>query len=188
MNISSYVSEATSQLTQTPITSYPEIVWSYYVHYLWDYEPNSWVARIANFCRFLSILLCLPTLLLGLVDVSAYVIARTLGVIDDVKASTSDKVTQVQRPIIRVQHDDGDDSGESVQGVYEAPVFHDDDHLAAPEQPKEFFAEDNYNLKLSGVDIVSPAATRPSSPVIARKSLIEPETVTLRQRHQHLHE
>ncbi|KAF6763110.1 hypothetical protein DFP72DRAFT_523777 [Ephemerocybe angulata] len=171
MNLTSYISEASSQFSHTPVSSYPGLVWSYYLSYLWNYERDSWVARIANASRILAFLLCLPTLILALVDVSAYVIARTLGVVDDVKASTSDKVTQVQTPFIRVEGSDAAD------GTPEGEV-------SAPQHPKEFFATDN-NLKLSGVDILSPAATRPSSPVLARRKLSDVDT-TLRQRQQPL--
>jgi len=72
------------------MASVPQSLWKYYVDYLWCYEPNSWVARTANGARVLAILVALPIVILALLDIASYGIARTLGVIDDVKASTSD--------------------------------------------------------------------------------------------------
>jgi len=73
-----------------PIVSLPKLMWRYYLDYLWYYDPDSWVAKIANTAWVLAILVALPIVILGLLDISSYGIARTLGVIDDVKASTSD--------------------------------------------------------------------------------------------------
>ncbi|KAF4620626.1 hypothetical protein D9613_000439 [Agrocybe pediades] len=89
MNVSYY----TSQVTRIEPSSIPGTLWAYYLEYLWYYEPDSWVARIAYSFRVLAFLVALPFIVLGLVDISSYVIARTLGVVDDVKASTSDKAT-----------------------------------------------------------------------------------------------
>ncbi|EAU91025.2 hypothetical protein CC1G_03193 [Coprinopsis cinerea okayama7 len=180
MNVTQYISEVTSQVTQTSPSAYPGLVWTYYIRYLWNYEPESWVARIAYFFRVFAILLSLPTLLLGLLvrpmalirkflviyetsflqDIVSYGIARTLGVIDDVKASTSDKATVhivENAPSIRVEDTDSLAGGDSL-------------NQTPPSKPSEFFATDN-NVNLSGVDVLSPAASRPPSPTITRKSL-----------------
>jgi len=85
----------TSQVSPSAI---PGLLWAYYVQYLWNYDSDSWVARIAYSCRILAILVSLPLIILGLLDIASYGIARTLGVIDDVKASTSDKATIITPP------------------------------------------------------------------------------------------
>ena len=71
MGIFQNISEVTSHVYQTSPSAYPGLVWSFYIRYLWNYEPNSWVARISYFFRVLAILLSLPTLILGLL-VSCY--------------------------------------------------------------------------------------------------------------------
>ncbi|TFK23972.1 hypothetical protein FA15DRAFT_620166 [Coprinopsis marcescibilis] len=183
MNVTNYVSEFTARLSQTPPSAYPGLVWTSYIRYLWNYESDSWVARIAYFCRIFALLLSLPTIILGLLDIASYGIARTLGVIDDVKASTSDKSTVhlVNAPTIHVEAYDSTPSEGATS----------DDALN--EKPKEFFATDN-NLKLSGVDVFSPAASRPSSPTLSRKALhvdkpptvMEEEEYSLRHRTQQI--
>ncbi|KAJ2917748.1 hypothetical protein MD484_g2636, partial [Candolleomyces efflorescens] len=179
MNITSYVTDVTTHFTSIPPTSYPGLLWSSYTQYLWHYEPDSWVATIAYSSRVLAVLLCLPTIILGLLDISSYAIARTLGVVDDVKASTSDKVTatQVQAPTILVEastdsatDSDRDSLGGSTLLATPSSVESLLGEGPAPQHPKEFFATEN-NLKLSGVDVLSPAASRASSPVLARKKL-----------------
>lgn len=66
MNVTNYVSEITSQVSQVSPLAIPGIIWSYYVEYLWDYSPNSWVSTIAYCCRILSILISFPLILLAL--------------------------------------------------------------------------------------------------------------------------
>jgi len=84
MNMSSYVSVEVGSI---PLT--PQHLWGYYVRYLWNYEPTSWVARTALAVKVLAILLVLPLAILGMLDVSSYVVARTLGVVEVSKASTN---------------------------------------------------------------------------------------------------
>jgi len=66
----------------------PSYLWNFYLRYLWNYDSNSWVAAIAYAFRIWAIFAIFPTLVLGLLDVTSYVIARTLG---DPTASTSHK-------------------------------------------------------------------------------------------------
>lgn len=171
MNITSYVTDVTSTFSKVPPTAYPALLWSWYIEYLWNYESDSWVGRIAYASRAMAFVLCLPTLILGLLDVASYVIARTLGIVDDVKASTSDQVSQVQSPVVHIEPAE---SG-ARSTIREKPAFTVDsaseDNDGTP-QPQEFFATEK-NLKLSGVGILSPAATRPPSPVLMRKNLNE---------------
>ncbi|KAI0055162.1 hypothetical protein BV25DRAFT_1843152 [Artomyces pyxidatus] len=72
-------------MTMSPL-ELPAQLWRWYVDYLWNYERDSWVASTASTFRVLAILTILPGILLTLLDVTSYVIARTLG---DPTASTS---------------------------------------------------------------------------------------------------
>ncbi|KAI9572314.1 hypothetical protein HD554DRAFT_1669118 [Boletus coccyginus] len=80
----------------------PTRLWDVYVTYLWHYQPNSWVGRVVSTFRILAVVLVFPVVLLTLLDVTSYVIARTLGVVDDAKASTSDADTAADGPHISV--------------------------------------------------------------------------------------
>ncbi|KAG5648575.1 hypothetical protein DXG03_003186 [Asterophora parasitica] len=200
MNVSSYLLDISHQFTQHPPSSYPAILWDYYIRYLWDYEPNSWVARIASTCRILAILVSLPIIVLALLDstcvqdIASYGIARTLGVIDDVKASTSDTATLHQKdlspPSIRIDGSSPSQSGspssksdrkpgsaEHIDNKRPLPalsVEHDPLSYLGASQPQAFYASESDNLKLSGVGVFSPAASRPPSPILSRKTL-QPE-------------
>jgi len=66
MNITQYTSEFTAHISQVSPSLIPGTIWTYYVKYLWLYEPDSWVARIAYSCRVLAILVSLPIIILGL--------------------------------------------------------------------------------------------------------------------------
>ncbi|KAF5380480.1 hypothetical protein D9615_004558 [Tricholomella constricta] len=198
MNVSSYLLDFSHHFTQVPPSSYPAILWSYYIQYLWNYEPSSWVARIASTCRILAILVSLPIIVLALLDISSYGIARTLGVIDDVKASTSDIATLHQNPStpsIRVDESSASQSDSPFSDSDRepgSPIEH-NLHNKRPSgllqtlsenrnslsylgasQPQAFYASESDNLKLSGVGVFSPAASRPPSPVMTRKTL-QPE-------------
>ena len=63
MSLSFDTTEFTSQVSPSSI---PGLLWAYYVQYLWTYESDSWVARIAYSCRILAILVSLPIIILGL--------------------------------------------------------------------------------------------------------------------------
>ncbi|KAF8441672.1 hypothetical protein L210DRAFT_973172 [Boletus edulis BED1] len=94
----SSLSSSFGSLSSELVSSYsaltlPYRLWDAYVTYLWHYQPNSWVSRVASTFRILALVLVLPVVLLTLLDVTSYVIARTLGVVDDGKASTSDTDT-----------------------------------------------------------------------------------------------
>ncbi|PPQ68428.1 hypothetical protein CVT24_004849 [Panaeolus cyanescens] len=175
MNITQY----TDSLSHISPASIPATLWALYVEYLWNYESDSWVARIAYSCRILAFLISLPIIILGLLDIASYGIARTLGVIDDVKASTSDKVAVDIPPTIRVDAPDslsgdsldsswisdgfGSGSGSTSTGQLSA--------LSEATKPDVFYAEEDNNLKLSGVGVFSPAASQPPSPTISRHHL-----------------
>jgi len=181
MNFTQYISELTlvAHISHISPSSIPGTLWEYYVQYLWLYEPDSWVARIAYSCRVLAILVSLPIIILGLLDISSYGIARTLGVIDDVKASTSDKSTvAISTPSIQVI-DATSSSSESafsdsdldsmtdhkLHNRIRSPLSDSNDKLL-PSQPPVFYASEGNSLSLSGVGVFSPAASQPSSPTI----------------------
>ncbi|KAL4080267.1 hypothetical protein V8B97DRAFT_724401 [Scleroderma yunnanense] len=73
----------------------PHLLWGAYIEHLWNPQPGSWVGRTAATFRVLAFLVVLPVVILTLLDVTSYVIARTLGIVDDVKASTSDATGDV---------------------------------------------------------------------------------------------
>ena len=62
MNMFGYVSDQVS----LDFPGFPRLLWDRYVEYLWKYEHNSWVARIASTCRVLAILVSLPIVVLAL--------------------------------------------------------------------------------------------------------------------------
>ncbi len=66
MNVTSYVFEIASQITSTPPTAVPGIILNSYAKHLWNYEPNSWVAKIAYTFRVVAVICALPVVILGL--------------------------------------------------------------------------------------------------------------------------
>ncbi|THH20915.1 hypothetical protein EUX98_g8497 [Antrodiella citrinella] len=110
-------------------------------------------------------------------DVISYVIARTLGVIDDTKASTSE-----------IQNDNhvassttsttsaapfSDSNSESIPPI-RVQGENDDEDAAMSSPPSTYFhstMESAGNLKLSGVDMFSPAPSQPPSPTLSRRDL-----------------
>jgi len=123
--------------------------------------------------RVLAIICALPVVILGLLDIVSYGIARTLGIIDDVKASTSDKGIITARgeiPVIYVNGkrslSDSDSDHESTADDTEVEC---EGTLRAVSQPKAFYASESGGLKLAGADVFSPAISEPPSPTISRK-------------------
>lgn len=167
-----------TNITSTSLDSFPGLLWSYYIEYLWNYHPESGVARIASFFRILALVLILPILILSLLDVSSYVIARTLGIVDDVKASTSDRKTlhtMQPPPSIRVDSPevDGLVTASSKVEVQHGQGDLDRSRLSLDPDasPAEYFTSEGNNLKLSGFDVFSPASSQPPSPTLSRQQL-----------------
>ncbi|KAJ7072132.1 hypothetical protein C8F01DRAFT_973856 [Mycena amicta] len=137
--------------------SAPAVVWRFYVDSLWKSteHPNSWISQIAYVCRILAILLIIPVLVLILLDIASYGIARTLGVIDVTAASTSDKKTihNNHLPLVEVY--------QPTTPLPDSPTT----------DPDAYFTAEPNSLKLAGVGVFSPAASRPPSPTITRKAL-----------------
>jgi hypothetical protein len=197
MNVSSYVPKVSYNIFQLFPHLSLRTIWDCYVLYLWNYEPSSWVGRIASLSRVLAILISFPIVVLALLvrcrfpflhgvqlcfqDISSYGIARTLGVIDDVKASTSDRATLHQNiitPSLHIQEPgtplSDSSSPYSDQRDTEHPLHIQQQQLfhLGVSQPSTFFASEDHNLKLSGVGVFSPATSRAPSPTISRKNLI----------------
>ena len=135
-------------------------------------------------------------------DISSYILARTLGVVDDVKASTSDKETAHEAkvpPMIRVQDFDEDVSFGELAQTFADPECslgctadnRSSDKLLATSQttqPTIFYAggDDHSNLKLSGIEVFSPAGSQSPSPTISRQRLAFDGKEQLRNRLQHV--
>ncbi|KAI0789111.1 hypothetical protein C8Q75DRAFT_703073, partial [Abortiporus biennis] len=150
--------------------STPLILWDLYIEYLWNYEEGSWVNSIASYFRILAFLLIAPFVLLTLLDVVSYIIARTLGVIDDTKASTSyievlpessSPSVGSEAPSILIQDESSSDSVSMKDGGEITPM----------RQQSVGFPGEGGNLKLSGVGVFSPAPSQPPSPTLSRKDL-----------------
>ncbi|KAJ3513717.1 hypothetical protein NLJ89_g2801 [Agrocybe chaxingu] len=154
----------------------------------------------------MAILISLPIVILALLDISSYGIARTLGVIEDVKASTSDKptihaVSSSDTPVIRITGSLTPSSTDSLlsDSDFESMTNHslhnrmrsplsDSVEMSASEsssqdsQPSVYYAGEDTSLKLAGVGLFSPAASQPPSPTISRRHL--PQEEQLRHRIQ----
>ncbi|THH04551.1 hypothetical protein EW145_g5431 [Phellinidium pouzarii] len=70
----------------------PARIWRLYVEYLCSAQPGTWVASVTSMFQLLACLVIAPFAILSLLDVMSYIIARTLGVVETTKASTSDKL------------------------------------------------------------------------------------------------
>jgi len=101
------------------------------------------------------------------------VIARTLGIVDDVKASTSDQpvVTAEDTPSILVEDVSSEESppAELARHASQTHRGHNAEMWNAGVQeemkPQAFFAGEE-DLQLSSVGVLSPTPSQPSSPVL----------------------
>jgi len=181
-------------LSHTSFASTPRLLWDAYVDYLWNYQPGSWVGRTASSFRILAVILILPIVFLTLLDVTSYVIARTLGIVDVVKASTSDNVNETTQLIsqpVPSTLTQGTSLARSSEDLDLAPSEHQQTqtqsaachkgHDAAAHleespvsgdsiRPQAFFVGDE-DLQLSGVGVFSPATSSPPSPILPRVNL-----------------
>lgn len=184
-------------------SSAPRLVWHAYIEYLWNPHPGSWVSQVAYSFRILAFLLILPAVILTLLDITSYVIARTLGIVDDVKASTSDQpaVTAEGTPLILVEDTSSEESFPAEQDNYTSSVhrqYNTDMRSAGVQEEMKLQAyfTGEEDLQLSGVGILSPSPSQPSSPVLPHENLsgedgamrmedsrdAQDEAVTLRRR------
>ncbi|KAF8839484.1 hypothetical protein BDN67DRAFT_1070020 [Paxillus ammoniavirescens] len=199
-------------LSQTSFASTPRLLWDAYVDYLWNYQPGSWVGRTASSFRILAVILVLPIVFLTLLvctfvsapppylhlacqfagdpDVTSYVIARTLGIVDVVKASTSDNANEttqlISQPVpstltqdtslARSSEDLAPEERQQTQsaachtGHYAAARLEESPASDDSIRPQAFFVGDE-DLQLSGVGVFSPAASSPPSPILPRVNL-----------------
>ncbi|KAK0212827.1 hypothetical protein DFS33DRAFT_70826 [Desarmillaria ectypa] len=135
------------------LSSLPRLIWDLYLEYLWYYPPNSWVACIAYGFRIVAIFLISPIVIITLLDLASYGVARTLGIVDVVKASTSDSAPAgLDIPSVNVDDVTPLDSLDT-------------------SSPHAYFTSDEN--KLSGVDGLSPVVSRAASPTITRWQLPE---------------
>ncbi|RDX55057.1 hypothetical protein OH76DRAFT_1397401 [Lentinus brumalis] len=142
------------------LSSLPHTLWHAYLDHLVFYEQGSWVDKIASTCRVLAFATIIPFAILTLLDVASYVIARTLGVIDETKASTSGGPESTGNPPTIVVHPDSGDTNLSL--------------AASTPLPREPSEEDvDGNFKLSGVDTFSPAPSQPGSPTLQRREFLQ---------------
>jgi len=171
MNVSS------GALQDISFSSVPFTLWHYYLQYLWYYDSSSWVARISSTIRVLAFLLVLPVVILGMLDISSYVVARTLGVVDAVEASTTDKpvVTRLTIPSIHIEDTSSSSSPLADSATSTADVTPPDLSRSEDDDGSNGFADlsgldDSLfsNERLSGVGVFSPATSRPSSPILSR--------------------
>jgi len=173
------------------MVSLPAHLWRLYVEYLWDPAPGSWVSRTAYTFRILAYLMIAPFCLLTLVDVTSYVIARTLGVVETTRASTDDKVAitieelasaGVSAGAVRGSDvgEDEEESGRKNAGDAQFNMKIELDgtqHQQAPSSlspqagPSAYFfnPSEEKNLDLSGANILSPAVSRQGSPGVERR-------------------
>lgn len=155
--------------------SAPRLVWHAYIKYLWNPHPDSWVSQVAYSFRILAFLLILPAVILTLLDITSYVIARTLGIVDDVKASTSDQpaVTAEGTPSILVEDTSSEESFPAEQDNYTSSVHrqHNTDTRSAGVQKLQAYFTGEEDLQLSSVGILSPSPSQPSSPVLPHENL-----------------
>jgi len=177
------------------MSSILSFLWNSYLDYLWNYDSNSWVAAIAYAFRIWAILAILPTLVLALLDVTSYVIARTLG---DPTASTShkssfatqlppnpnSKIINARRPTT-VLADPGPDPADPVAVAALPPGDESPSKPTAVSTAASvtgaFFvtgeegSEDDGAARLAGVGVFSPVASMPGSPTVSRRNLFEKE-------------
>ncbi|KAA1474217.1 hypothetical protein DENSPDRAFT_840782 [Dentipellis sp. KUC8613] len=165
----------------------PAHLWRWYVDHLVNYEPTSWVASTVYTFRVLAFLMILPTILLMLLDVTSYVIARTLG---DTSAFTSDKsdagaaasAPPTTTTTTTTNTDTTTDTAVSPADVAlpptpPAPPTIVIDRAASLSVPAFDDEESVGAQRLAGVGVFSPASSRPPSPTVTRKGLPREEAV-----------
>ncbi|KZT26671.1 hypothetical protein NEOLEDRAFT_1062185 [Neolentinus lepideus HHB14362 ss-1] len=163
------------------ISSFPYVLWNWYIEYLVRYEYSSWVGKTASTFRILAFVAIAPFILLTLLDVTSYVIARTLGVVDvtEVSTSDSDKLESMLKdstPTILLNDESQQTLSEDDTGTENSSYQGHDAHntlskhsrdSAGVELPTAYFVTlTDDSMKLSGVGVLSPAASRPSSPTV----------------------
>ncbi|PSR81191.1 hypothetical protein PHLCEN_2v6526 [Hermanssonia centrifuga] len=141
----------------------PFNLWDLYVEYLWNYKPGSWVERTASTFRVFAFVVITPFILLTLL------VRELSGVIDVTKASTSEATPSREThesPSIHVQDESLHPQADEAKG--------DPSSLNVPPAPESYLGDtvvEEGNLKLSGVNVFSPAPSQPPSPTLSRRDL-----------------
>lgn len=162
------------------VVAAPSYLWNWYTAYLWNYDNNSWVATVAYGFRIWAILAILPTVVLCLLDVTSYVIARTLG---DPTASTSHKSSFAQAVDPSKSDPKIADTATAATVLVTAPSPSQGEATfaagaiaettaAAIEEATYFVdgeGEDDGAARLAGVGVFSPIASMPGSPTLSRR-------------------
>ncbi|KZV74447.1 hypothetical protein PENSPDRAFT_682036 [Peniophora sp. CONT] len=138
-------------------------LWQWYAQYLVFYSEDGWVASTARTFRVLAILCIVPGIFLTILDMTTYVIARTLG---DPTASTS------ARHIPLPPSPPPEKLDELVSGPMSPPPT-----IAITPAPSRSGAgadsgDEDPASRLAGVGVFSAPGSAPGSPVVQRKSLI----------------
>ncbi|KAI8993070.1 hypothetical protein BD414DRAFT_483210 [Trametes punicea] len=166
------------------IGSIPQTVWHLYLDHLVYYESGSWVDSVASTFRVLAFMVILPFILLTLLDVASYVIARTLGIVDATKASTSGELETAEqlhanKPAVNIQ-DESPPSSASEEASSKAESRggegREERRFAHAVPPSSYFrnpTEEEGNLQLSGVGTFSPAPSQPGSPTLQRREFLQ---------------
>ncbi|KAH8993257.1 hypothetical protein EDB86DRAFT_2830189 [Lactarius hatsudake] len=149
----------------SPAVIAPPYLWDWYIDYLWNYDHDSWVATIAYGFRVWAILSILPTVILCLLDVTSYVIARTLG---DPTASTYSQIHTSPIPISPTPP-----PSHRPRRPKERPP---PPWVPSPTKPTAtatYFvggeADDDGAARLAGVGVFTPVASMPGSPMLSRR-------------------
>ncbi|EIW63371.1 uncharacterized protein TRAVEDRAFT_69397 [Trametes versicolor FP-101664 SS1] len=158
------------------VLSVPQTLWHLYVDNLVFYKSGSWVDSAASTFRVLAFATIFPFILLTLFDVASYVIARTLGVIDATKASTSGELDNAEqlhanKPAIVVHDDSTPTPSTDAEGG-----DHAQSNLPHTTPPASYFrnpTEEEGNLRLAGVGTFSPAPSQPGSPTLQRREFLQ---------------
>ncbi|ETW80904.1 hypothetical protein HETIRDRAFT_418842 [Heterobasidion irregulare TC 32-1] len=161
--------------------SIPALLWRWYVDALWNYSPDSWVASAAYTFRLLALIVILPGVLLTLLDVTSYVIARTLG---DTSAYTSDKTpapasapAPAPTPTTPATSSASPATPHPARSTAAAEAESPPAIVVQPGSPHaaRFPAFAGAEERLAGVGVFSPAASQPGSPVLGRRQLVRGE-------------
>ncbi|KAH9058844.1 hypothetical protein EDB87DRAFT_1625700 [Lactarius vividus] len=161
----------------SPAVIAPPYLWDWYIDYLWNYDHNSWVATIAYGFRIWAILAILPTVILCLLDVTSYVIARTLG---DPTASTTHRSSFAQAGPSKSDINIADTAlatpPSPSQGGPTSAVGTIGDRPTATAAAATYFIggegdddDDDGAARLAGVGVFSPVASMPGSPMLSRR-------------------
>ncbi|VDC06945.1 unnamed protein product [Peniophora sp. CBMAI 1063] len=155
-------------------------IWQLYSQHLVYYSEEGWVASTARTFRVLAILCIVPGIFLTILDMTTYVIARTLG---DPTASTS------ARHIPLPPSPPPEKLDELVSDPMSPPPT-----IAITPAPSTGNGADSgdedYASRLAGVGVFSAPGSAPGSPIMERKSLIsavelERTLTEVREAHEH---